>query len=83
VVLTLKATGWELWFVTVSVRRTICVRGPSHTIRPESREQLCILTIEAELVARVECDRHGGRELLVEGACDVVSRGHAEKHSHN
>ena len=28
VVLTLNATGWALWLVTVSVRRTTCVSGP-------------------------------------------------------
>ena len=29
VVLTLKATGWELWFVIVNERLTRAVNGPS------------------------------------------------------
>ena len=40
VVLTLKATGWSLLFVTLSTRFTSCVNGPSGVQIPQSQSNL-------------------------------------------
>ena len=59
VVLTLKATGCALWFVMANARLTCCVRGPAHDASAfgQCRRQT-IQTVEAEIIARGERDRH-------------------------